>query len=125
MKNNTRHVYGLIFTLLILGVGIFLYRHLVLDVPLTDTETINSWTIESNLRFVAEPNTPIKASFNIPYLPPHFAILDEYFVSRNYGVTTNLNGDNRETVWSIRRVVGNSPCITELFSVKQKQMSHH
>ncbi|KTD42897.1 inactive transglutaminase family protein [Legionella parisiensis] len=106
MKNNTRHVYGLILTLLILGTGIFLYRHFVLDVPLTDTETINSWMVESNLRFVADPNTPIKASFNIPYLPPHFAILDEYFVSRNYGVTTNLNGDNRETVWSIRRAHG-------------------
>jgi hypothetical protein len=107
MKNNTRHIYGLIITLLILGTGIFLYRHLVLDVPLTDTETINSWMIESNLRFVAENNTPIKASFNIPYLPPHFAILDEYFVSRNYGVTTDLNGYNRETVWSIRRSHGN------------------
>lgn len=106
MKNNTRHIYGLIFTLLILGIGIFLYRHLMLDVPLTDTETVNSWMVESNLRFVADPNTPIKASFNIPYLPPHFAILDEYFVSRNYGVTTNLNGDNRETVWSIRRAHG-------------------
>lgn len=106
MKNNTRHVYGLIFTLFILGSAIFFYRHFVLDVPLTDTETINSWMVESNLRFVADPNTPIKASFNIPYLPPHFAILDEYFVSRNYGVTTNLNGDNRETVWSIRRAHG-------------------
>jgi hypothetical protein len=106
MKNNTRHVYGLILTLFILGTGIFLYRHLVLDVPLTDTETINSWMVESNLRFVAESNTPIKASFNIPYLPPHFAILDEYFVSRNYGVTTNLDGNNRETVWSIRRAHG-------------------
>ncbi|WP_133136392.1 inactive transglutaminase family protein [Legionella rowbothamii] len=106
MKNNTRHVYGLILTLFILGTGIFLYRHLVLDVPLTDTETVNSWMVESNLRFVADPSTPIKASFNIPYLPPHFAILDEYFVSRNYGVTTNLNGDNRETVWSIRRAHG-------------------
>lgn len=106
MKNNTRHVYGLIITLFLLGTGIFLYRHFVLDVPLTDTETINSWMVESNLRFVADPNTPIKASFNIPYLPPHFAILDEYFVSRSYGVTTNLNGDNRETVWSIRRAHG-------------------
>jgi hypothetical protein len=106
MKSNTRHVYGLILTLFILGVSIFLYRHLILDVPLTDTETINSWTVESNLRFFADPNTPVKASFNIPYLPPHFAILDEYFVSRNYGVTTNLNGDNRETVWSIRRAHG-------------------
>lgn len=106
MKNNTRHVYGLIITLFVLGIGVFLYRHFVLDVPFADTETVNSWTVESNLRFVAEPNTPIKASFNIPYLPPHFAIIDEYFVSRNYGVTTNLNGDNRETVWSIRRTHG-------------------
>lgn len=107
MKNNSRHIYGLILTLLILGSGIFIYRHLVLDVPLTDTETINSWMVESNLRFVADKNTPVKASFSIPYLPPHFAILDEYFVSRNYGVTTNLNGYNRETVWSIRRAQGN------------------
>jgi hypothetical protein len=103
MKNNKRHVYGLIITLFLLGSSLFLYRHMVLDVPLTDTETINSWMIESNLRFTADNNTPIKASFTIPYLPPHFAILDEYFVSRGYGVTTNLNGYNRQTVWSIRR----------------------
>ncbi len=106
MKSNTRHVYGLILTLLLLGSGIFLYRHLALDVPLTDTETINSWMVESNLRFIADGNTPVKASFNIPYLPPHFAILDEYFVSRSYGVTTNLNAYNRETIWSIRRAHG-------------------
>lgn len=106
MKKNTKHVYGLIITLFILGSSIFLYRHFVLDVPLTDTETINSWMIESNLRFTADNNTPVKASFTIPYLPPHFAILDEYFVSRSYGVTTNLNGYNRETVWSIRRSHG-------------------
>ena len=103
MKNNKRHVYGLIITLFILGLSIFVYRHWVLDVPLTEAETVNSWTVESNLRFEADNNTPIKASFTIPYLPPHFAILDEYFVSRSYGVTTNLNGYNRETVWSIRR----------------------
>ena len=106
MKNNTRHVYGLILSLFIIGTGVFIYRHFVLDVPLTDTETINSWMVESNLRFMADKNTPVKASFNIPYLPPHFAILDEYFVSRNYGVTTNLNGYNRQTVWSIRRANG-------------------
>ncbi len=103
MKNNTRHVYGLIITLFILGTCIFLYRHFILEVPLTDTETINSWMVESNLRFNADNNTPIKASFTIPYLPPHFAILDEYFVSHSYGVTTNLNGYNRKPFWSIRR----------------------
>lgn len=106
MKNRNWHVYGLIIGLFVVGFSIFFYRHLALDVPLTDTETIDSWTIEANLRFKAENNTPIKASFSIPYFPPHFAILDEYFVSRNYGVTTNLVGDNRQTVWSIRRGSG-------------------
>lgn len=106
MRNNKRHLYGLIISLFIIGTSLFFYRHFILDVPLTDTETINSWIVETNLRFTADKNTPIKASFNIPYLPPHFAILDEYFVSRNYGVTTNLNNYNRETVWSIRRAQG-------------------
>src|SRR5437016_1252220 len=106
MKSNKRHVYGLIISLFILGISLFLYRHLALDVPLTDTETVNSWTIEANLRFTADHNTPVKASFTIPYMPPYFAILDEYFVSHNYGVTTNLNGYNRQTVWSLRRSNG-------------------
>lgn len=106
MKSNKRHVYGLIISLFLLGIGIFLYRHLILDVPLTDTETVNSWMVEANLRFVADRNTPVKASFTIPYMPPYFAILDEYFVSHNYGVTTNLSGYNRQTVWSLRRSSG-------------------
>lgn len=106
MKSNKRHIYGLIITLLIVGMGLFFYRHLILDVPLTDTETVNSWMVEANLRFAADHSSPVKASFVIPYLPPYFAILDEYFVSHNYGVTTNLNGYNRQTVWSLRRANG-------------------
>ncbi|MBA2710810.1 MAG: inactive transglutaminase family protein [Tatlockia sp.] len=106
MKSNKRHVYGLIISLFVLGTCLFLYRHFVLDVPLTDTETVNSWTIEANLRFTADRNMPVKASFTIPYMPPYFAILDEYFVSHNYGVTTNLKGYNRQTVWSHRRSNG-------------------
>lgn len=106
MKSNKRHVYGLIISLFLLGIGLFFYRHIVLDVPLTDTETVNSWMVEANLRFTVDRNAPVKASFTIPYMPPYFAILDEYFVSHNYGVTTNLNGYNRQTVWSLRRSSG-------------------
>jgi hypothetical protein len=106
MKSNKRHVYGLIITLFVLGLGLFFYRHLVLDVPVTDTETVNSWMVEANLRFTAERNIPVKANFIIPYMPPNFAIIDEYFVSYNYGVTTNLSSYNRQTVWSLRRANG-------------------
>lgn len=106
MSSNTRHLYGLILTLLLLGLSIFFYRHFVLDVPLAETEQVNSWTIEAHFRFNAEKNRPVKARFTIPYMPPNFSILDEFFVSQNYGVTTNLSGYNRESVWSLRRGSG-------------------
>jgi hypothetical protein len=106
MTSRARHLYGLIAALLLIGIGLFLYRHMVLDVPLTETETVDSWVVEANLRFVAERDRPVQARFTIPYSPPSLVILDEYFVSQKYGVTTNLNGDNRQVVWSMRRTSG-------------------
>lgn len=106
MKSNKRHLYGLIVTLFLVGFSLFAYRHFVLDVPLTDTETVDSWIIEANLHFVSDKNKPVKASFTIPYMPPNFAILDEYFVAQRYGVTTSLNGNNRRVIWTLRRSSG-------------------
>jgi 7 transmembrane helices usually fused to an inactive transglutaminase/Inactive transglutaminase fused to 7 transmembrane helices len=106
MNPARRHLTILIIMLLAIGSGLFLYKHFTLDVPLSESETVNSWTVEANLRFLAEKGTPVKASFTIPYMPPLFATLDEYFVAHNYGVITNLKGNNRETVWSIRRAKG-------------------
>jgi len=103
MTTTQRHLYGLITALVIIGLSLFFYRHNILDVPLTDTENVNSWMIEANLHFIADGNKPLKASFTVPYLPPNLAILDEYFVAQNYGITTALNGYNRQVVWSLRR----------------------
>ena len=96
----------LILILFFLGLTIFAYRHFIMGVPLKDNEIINTWTLEANLKFEAEKTHPIKASFSIPYLPPHFSILDEYFVAPNYGISTHLNGQNRQVVWTKRRGVG-------------------
>ena len=106
MSSSSRHLNGLIMILLIIGLTIFFYRHLALGVPLTETEEVNSWTVEANLKFLAEKNVPVKAKFTIPYMPPFYSILDEYFVSQNYGVSTNISNDNREAVWSLRRGQG-------------------
>ncbi|MCX7115267.1 MAG: inactive transglutaminase family protein [Gammaproteobacteria bacterium] len=106
MKNNKQHTYILISVLLMLGCGIFCYRHWMLDVPLTQSQTVNSWMVEANLKFMAQKNTPIKARFTIPYTPPNMAILDEYFVSHHYGVMTNIEGLNRQIIWSLRRGKG-------------------
>ncbi|MFY7697224.1 MAG: inactive transglutaminase family protein [Legionella sp.] len=106
MKSNKHHLYGLIITLLVLGTMIFFYRHLALDVPLIESEHVNSWMLEANLKFNATENVPVKASFAIPYLSPYFSILDEYFISKNYGVSTNLSGYNRHVIWTLRRSSG-------------------
>src|SRR3990167_11512820 len=103
MKTRNQHLYALIFTLFIISISIFFYRHFILDVPFTDTEQVNSWVIEANLHFTPEHNQPVKANFTIPYQPPHYTILDEYFVAQHYGVSTSLLGANRNVVWSLRR----------------------
>jgi hypothetical protein len=106
MKTPKKHLYLLIFFLMIIGSCIFAYRHFVMGVPLKDNDTVNTYTLEANLKFVAEKMHPIKASFSIPYLPPHFSILDEYFIAQNYGISTHLNGPNRQAVWTQRRGAG-------------------
>ncbi len=106
MLSRKRHLHGLIAVLFTISALIFIYRFQILDVPLTADKEVESWTIEANLKFQALPNQPIQAHLTIPNMPPHYAILDEYFVSYNYGVLTNLDGANRETIWSKRRATG-------------------
>ena len=106
MKTPKKHLYTLIISLMIIGMSIFAYRYLIMGVPLKDNEMVNTWTLEANLRFQADKNHPIKASFSIPYLPPQYTILDEYFIAQNYGISTHLNNLNRQVVWTLRRGVG-------------------
>jgi hypothetical protein len=103
MIKHNKHIYILILSLFLIGMTIFCYRHWVLDVPLKETDTVTNWMVEANLKFMVKGNAPIKAKFMIPYSPPNLVILDEYFVSHHYGVNTNLEGLNRQVVWSLRR----------------------
>jgi hypothetical protein len=99
------HLTLLILFLVIMGSFIFIYRHFYLGVPLQSTDVVDSWTLEANLRFDAQ-GVPVKATFIVPNMPPSYAVLDEYFITHDYGVTTGKKGLNRETVWSIRRAHG-------------------
>ena len=89
MKTPKKHLITLILSLMIIGLVIFAYRHFVMGVPLNDNDMVNTWTLEANLKFNAEKNHPIKAMFSVPYLPPHFSKLDEYFVAQNYGISSH------------------------------------
>lgn len=105
MKHRNRHLTILILTLLFTGLGVFAYRWSQLEVPLVPGATAESWTVEVNMKYMAGKG-PVKASFYIPNNPSKFVVLDENFLSRNYGVTTQRENGNRFATWSIRRAHG-------------------
>lgn len=88
------------------GLGITLYQVLVWGMPLTPDQTETLWTVEARVQFEATPGRPIIARFLTPDLAGRRIDLSESFVSRNYGVTVEDAGPNRQSVWSIRRAQG-------------------
>ncbi len=97
------HLYLLAAILTAIGLGLFIYKASVLQLPLKPTQKTQVWTVEARIQFSPAPEQPIKVDFYIPFQPPGFGILDENFISRNYGITTARDGSNRHSIWSIRR----------------------
>ena len=103
MKNL--HVKVLSLILALLGFGIAYYKVTQLGMPLTPKERTESWTVEGIVK-VSAPTGPTKVSFYIPKDPPGFEVLDEDFVSSNFGLATNSDLVNRQAVWAVRRIKG-------------------
>ena len=103
---GNRHVYILAALLTVGGLGLFLYKALVLAFPILPGEKSDLWDIEVQVNFTAH-NKPAKVSLFIPRTSSRFAVLNENFISRGgYGLTTSLVDGNRQAVWAIRRAAG-------------------
>ncbi len=100
--NTKRHLLMLVGILILIGMWIFFYKVKILDLPLSPYGVSQVWTIESKIDFDATTGRSAKVEFFIPPTQAHFHRLDENFVSRNYGVTTDLAVDNRLSIWTIR-----------------------
>jgi hypothetical protein len=95
----------LALALMCIGLGVFLYKAFVLDFPLVAEVHSDIWNIEAHLSFVAG-NKPIKVSMNIPRNSRRFAIVDENFISKGYGVNVVTEDGRRKVHWSIRSAKG-------------------
>ncbi len=102
---SKRHLYLLAGALVLLGLGTFLYKAFVLDFPLVPDTQSDSWDIEVRAAFKAY-NVPVKLSLYVPRSNNQYAILDENFISRGYGLTAKRSESNRQVVWSIRQARG-------------------
>ena len=100
--NYKKHLIILSIILTSLSLWSFLYKTTVLQLPLLSGGTSTLWTVEARVHFEAQ-NKPVKLNFSVPPEQPHFARLNESFVSRKYGSSITKLGDNRLATLSIRR----------------------
>jgi hypothetical protein len=102
---NRRHLYLLSGFLTAVGLALFLYKILALDFPLIPETRSYVWDIEAHLTFEAG-DTPIKVAMHIPRNSKRFAIVNENFISRGYGVDVSTEEGKRRVSWSIRKARG-------------------
>lgn len=100
--SNRVHTLLLAATLTLIGLGMFAYK-VHLGVPLSEGDAAQVWTIEARVSFTPNRDQPIKVRLKLPHKMPGFAILNENFVSRGYGLNTSDENGGREAVWAVRR----------------------
>ncbi len=132
MKIRNLQVITLAIILSVIGLSIFLYKVNYLHLPIRPDTTSQIWTIEARINF-SGGKKPIKINFAVPNKPQGFTILDEDFVSGNYGLSFGRNDENRIAKWAVRRAKGEqflyyririSPDSSVLQSVEEKQPSY-
>lgn len=99
------HLIVLTLTLTFIGSIVFLYKALVLNFPLVPEVRSDIWDVEAHLTFFSD-NKPIKVSMNLPRNSRRFAIVNENFISRGYGINVVTEDGKRKVHWSIRKARG-------------------
>ena len=100
-------LYILVLVLTTLGLGLFLYKILVLGFPLVPKTMAVAWNVEGRITFSAQ-GKPVKVSLYIPSSTARFKVMNENFISRGYGLNTITESehDNRLATWSINKAKG-------------------
>jgi hypothetical protein len=99
------HFFFVSIALFLIGSGVFLYKWLVLEFPLTSNEESENWVVESRISFVAR-NRPVKVDFFVPKSNENYLILEESFVKHGFGLSTFNEGENRRAIFAIRKANG-------------------
>jgi hypothetical protein len=102
---NRTHLYVLAFILAAAGLGLVLYKVLVLNFPLSPAAESYTWNVEAKVTFKAG-SEPVKLTLFTPRTTRRYAVTNEAFVSQGYGLVTSVEDANRQATWSIRQTSG-------------------
>lgn len=87
------------------GLGLAYAKIHYLGMPLLPDQESFTWLVEAQIEFNASGG-PAVVDFDIPDDLGAYLKLDEFFVSRAYGLNVATAGGNRRVEWSIRRAKG-------------------
>ncbi|WP_263078855.1 inactive transglutaminase family protein [Endozoicomonas sp. Mp262] len=104
MKGRFQFSFAVIFLILV-GLGLALYKHFALGFPLLRGEESTVWSIEARVEFMAH-GEPAQATLSLPDHQPGVRILDESFASPGYGINQFDEQGQRRAEWSIRKANG-------------------
>jgi hypothetical protein len=98
-------VYILGFLLILMSVGLVIYKSQILALPLLPGAYQTVWTVEAKVSFEAN-GSEVKASLALPKTQPNMEILEEIFSSSGYGFNLQENEGHQRAVWSKRNASG-------------------
>ena len=98
------HVWLLSALLAAIGLVLAFYKVERLGLPLNPGTDTPVWTVEARIKLDAKG--AVKAEFTLPDRPPGFWVLDEDFISSNFGLVIEGTATNRRAKWAIRRATG-------------------
>jgi uncharacterized protein with transglutaminase domain len=86
-------------SLILLGVGLMLYKVLYLGFPLLPGEYREVWTIESKISF--EPGEgPVEVQLTLPEGQAGWVLLEEHFASSGFGFSVQDGDNQRHALWT-------------------------
>lgn len=98
-------LYLLALLIAALGLSAFAYKWKVLKFPVAPNEQTEIWEIQARVEFDPKKG-PNKVTLQIPNNPPGYAVINENFLARDYGMSIEPGKGSRAVQWQIRRARG-------------------
>lgn len=99
------HLLTLVILLALAGGGLFTYKWKVLGYPLEADFEAPVWSVQARVSFAAQQG-PALINLLLPGSSEGFVLLDESFVSRDFGLTLDDQRGQRVARWAKRRTRG-------------------
>jgi hypothetical protein len=102
---SRKSLYLLVILLACAGIGMTVYNHAVMGVPLTPGEKRQIWSIEAKMEFTATGD-PVIASMAVAGTQKGFTLLSRTAASPGYGLAFIEKDGAERAEWSIRSATG-------------------